>query len=601
MTLPAVEKRKNKKSYNNFNVAIFCPVGNINNIDDFDDFDRRFEKAFGGIKVGRVYLEDFRGKETISKERLLQVKEYFEKKGIETSGAITTCAPVTPEFGFASLCYSSEEDCDFIKEAVKLNAEIFDEFIFDDFYFINCRCPKCIEKKDKSHLLLKSSWSQFRLEQKKWVTENLIMKPAKAINPDVNVIVKFPQWYEDFNETGYDLDTDTSMFDTIYTGTETRNPSYAQQHLPKYLSYNTMRLYGSNKPGVNLGAWFDPYECTYNLTSYIEQGYLSLFGKADEVTLFCLGSLMDDPMYRLFPAVCAKMFEEVDEYMGLLGNPVGAGAYHPSNGIGEKNLHSYLGQSGIPMEMTLEYPANSKSVFLAESAANDSLIIHKMKKTLMAGGDVIVTSGFVKALGDDFLEFANIKVTDKKAFVKNYCYSKNHGVNILGNVKTDKDIIIPQLDYCTNDTWEIAGAYGNDNNFPVILSFSYANGSISVITIPDDMGDIYAYPTEVLNLIRGLFSKELKVSLDAPAGVQLYLYDNDYFIVRSDLPYEQDISLVLTDKNAKIEAINYHHTLSSDMERTSQDNATSNGSKISFAAAPGVNYIYKICSQCQAL
>ncbi len=544
MALKAVENR-NKKSYKNFNVAIFCPVGNINNIDDFDDFDKRFQKAFGDIKVGRVYLEDFRGKETISKDRLIKLKEYFESKGIATSGAITTCAPTSPAFGFASLCYSSEEDCEYLKEAVKLNAEVFDEFIFDDFYFINCRCPKCIEKKDKSHLLLTTDWKQFRLNQKKWVTEELIMKPAKAINPDVNVIVKFPQWYEDFNETGYDLDTDTSLFDTIYTGTETRNPTYAQQHLPKYLSYNTMRLYGSNKPGSNLGAWFDPYECTYNLTSYVEQGYLSLFAKADEITLFCLGSLMDDPIYRLFPSTVAKMFDEVDEYMDKLGNPVGAGAYHPSKGVGEKNIHSYLGQCGVPMEMTLEYPEKSKAVFLAESAAEDNLIIHKMKKTLMAGGDVIVTSGFVKALGNEFLEFANIKVTDKKAFVQNYCYSKNCGVNISGNIKTNKKIIIPQLDYCTNDTWEIAGAYGNDNNFPIVLSFSYGNGTVSVI-------------------------------------------------IRSDLPYEEEIKLLINNikPGQGIEVINFNRTLTADMERVSEGSLDNlSNSSVTSTLTPGFNYV----------
>ena len=134
MGLPAIERRK-QKSYKNFNVAIYCPVENINNIDDFEEFDRKFESAFGNIKVGRVYLEDFRGGNTISKDRLLKLKEYFEKKGIATAGGITTCAPSSPDFGFASLCYSSEEGQSMIKEAVKLNAELFDEVIFDDFYF----------------------------------------------------------------------------------------------------------------------------------------------------------------------------------------------------------------------------------------------------------------------------------------------------------------------------------------------------------------------------------------------------------------------------------------------------------------------------------
>ncbi len=37
----------------------------------------------------------------------------------------------------------------------------------------------------------------------------------------------------------------------IYTGTETRNPDYAGQHLPKYLSYFVMRYLESAAPGRN--------------------------------------------------------------------------------------------------------------------------------------------------------------------------------------------------------------------------------------------------------------------------------------------------------------------------------------------------------------
>ena len=73
-----------------------------------------------------------------------------------------------------------------------------------------------------------------------------------------------------------------------------------------------MRYLESAAPGRNLGGWFDPYECTYNLTSYLEQGYLTLFAKAKEVTLFCLGSLIEAPDFRLFPAAVGEMFEEVE-------------------------------------------------------------------------------------------------------------------------------------------------------------------------------------------------------------------------------------------------------------------------------------------------
>lgn len=536
----SIAERLAKTSYKNFNVSVYCPVQNINNITDFDDFDRKFKLLYGNVKIGRAYLECYRGLKWCSKEQLLKVKEFFESKGIATSGGITTCGDGSGA-GFVSLCYSRPEGQEILKKAVALNAEVFDEFIFDDFYFLNCRCKECVAKKGSR------TWSQFRLDQKKWITEEIVMKTAKEINPDINVIVKFPQWYEVFNETGYDLKMEPALFDSIYTGTETRNPVYAQQHLPKYLSYFVMRYLESAAPGRNLGGWFDPYECTYNLTSYLEQGYLTLFAKAKEVTLFCLGSMIDDPAYQTFPAAVGQLFEEVDAYLDQLGNPKGAAAYRPEYARGEDNIHNYLGMCGVPLEPYIDYPEKEKVIFLAEGAADDKKIVEKMQRSMLEGADVIVTSGFVRKLGDAFKEFVNVSYSSRKAIVSEYADSKDNGVTVTGKYTGVKPVLIPQLDYCTNDVWELAAAYGMDNNFPIVLRCSYGDGSISIITIPDDMGDLYNYPRQVLNVIRSLFDKEMPVSVDGPAQVELFVYDNDKVIVRSDMPYTESVDLKLAD------------------------------------------------------
>ncbi len=536
----SIAERLAKTSYKNFNVSVYCPVKNINSITDFDDFDRKFKLLYGNVKIGRAYLECYRGLNWCSKEQLLKVKEFFESKGIATSGGITTCGDGSGA-GFVSLCYSKPEGQEILKKAVALNAEVFDEFIFDDFYFLNCRCKECVAKKGSR------TWSQFRLDQKKWITEELVMKTAKEINPDINVIVKFPQWYEVFNETGYDLKMEPALFDSIYTGTETRNPTYAQQHLPKYLSYFVMRYLESAAPGRNLGGWFDPYECTYNLTSYLEQGYLTLFAKAKEVTLFCLGSLIDDPAYQTFPSAVGQLFEEVDAYIGQLGNPKGAAAYRPEYARGEDNIHNYFGMCGVPFEPYIEYPEKEKVIFLAEGAAYDEKIVEKMQKSMLEGADVIVTSGFVRKLGDAFKEFVNVSYSARKAIVSEYADSKDNGLTVNGKYAGTKPVLIPQLDYCTNDVWELAAAYGTDNNFPIVLRCSYGDGSISILTIPDNMGDLYHYPKQVLNVIRSLFSREMPVAVDGPAQVELFVYDNDKVIVRSDMPYTESVDLRLAD------------------------------------------------------
>ena len=537
----SIAQRMNKMSYRNFNVSVYCPVENINSITDFEDFDRKFKLLYGNVKIGRAYLECYRGLKWCDKEQLLKVKEFFEKKGIATSGGITTCGAGDNE-GYVSLCYTRQEGLDILKKSVEINAEVFDEFIFDDFYFINCRCKECIKAKGDR------SWSQFRLDQKKQITEEIVMKTAKEINPDINVIVKFPQWYEAFNETGYDLKMEPAIFDSIYTGTETRNPAYAQQHLPKYLSYFVMRYLESAAPGRNLGGWFDPYECTYNLTSYLEQGYLTLFAKAKEATLFCLGTLINDPAYQVFPAAVGQMFEEIDGYMDQLGNPIGAAAYRPANARGEDNVHNYLGMCGIPFEPYIDYPEKEKVIFLAEGAADDDQIISKMKKSMIEeGADIIVTSGFVRRLGEAFKEFVNVTYSSRKAIVSEYADTKDNGLTVSGKYTGVKPIIIPQLDYCTNDVWELAAAYGMNNNFPIILRCSYGEGRISVITIPDDMGDLYNYPSQVFGVMRELFSGQMPVVVEGPAQVQLFVYDNNKIIVRSDMPYYESVTLKLKE------------------------------------------------------
>lgn len=577
MKMEYYPKNREKMSYENFNVAIYCPVADIKDITDFEAFDKEFQLLEKNMKIGRVYLECYRTETWATKEQLLKVKKYFEDKGIATSGGITTCDN-SEGMGYVSLCYSSEKGLGIIEKAVRLNAEVFDELIFDDFYFTNCRCEKCIEKKgDKS-------WSQFRLEQKRWVTEEIVMKVAKEVNPNINVIIKYPQWYEGYNETGYDLLTEPANFDTIYTGTETRNNAYAQQHLPKYLSYFIMRYLESAAPGRNLGGWFDPYECTYNLTSYLEQAYLTLFGKAKEATLFCLGSLMKDPSYRLFPGAVGELFAEVDKYLGKLGNPIGAVAYRPGYGRGEDNLHNYLGMCGIPLEGSITYPENAQTIFLTESSCADEDIIAKMKASMLKGADVVVTSGFVRKMGQAFQDaFVNVIYTSRKALVNEYLVSKNNGLTIEGRSLGDKKILIPQLDYYTNDVWELAGAYGRDNNFPVVLRCEYGKGTITVITIPDDMGDLYTYTPPVLKVIREVMGKAIPVKLDAPAGIMLFAYDNGTFIVRSDLPYVETVKVNISDADVKeLKDLVYGRSLE-----------VVNG-QVEVTLQPGVNYVVKM-------
>lgn len=565
-------------SYKNFNAAVYCPVENLMAIDDMDDFSERFAFIEKHIEVGKVYLETYRSGTLIQREKIEKIIAFFKDRGIAVSGGITTDIPTKGDGGFDSFCYTDPENRKFLAHVAGFTASLFDEIILDDFFFTNCKCERCIDEKGNR------SWSEFRVALLKEISENVIVGPARTMNPNVKMIIKYPNWYEHYQEAGYNLKDEPGIFDGLYTGTETRNPTYTQQHLPKYLSYFNMRYLENVAPRRNGGGWFDPYECTYNLTSYAEQAYLTLFAKAREATLFSLGSLLEE-QFSLFVPVAGQVFSDMDKHLSELGNPVGTACYLPYHSHGEDYIHNYLGMLGIPLEPFPDYPESALHIFLAEGAAHDPDIVEKMKHSLKRGAHIIVTSGFVKAVQQQFYEFANITYTGRKASVSKYAYSINGGVSFGGCEASHTGIIIPQLEYPTNDTWELIGAFGEDNSFPILLKTNYGAGKLFVLTIPDDWGDLYHLPRTLLKMIREVFS-DSRIKLDAASKHALFAYDNDTFILRSFQPFYDRVSLeiagenvVLMDrvKNKKIEGI-----------------TVSGKTHFEFISAPGTNRIFKI-------
>jgi hypothetical protein len=241
---------------------------------------------------------------------------------------------------------------------------------------------------------------------------------------------------------------------------------------------------------------------------------------------------------------------------------------------------------GIPLEPYPDYPESTKTVFLTESAADDWEIVSKMQRSLKQGADLIVTSGFVAKLGEAFLDFANVVCTDKKVIVNRYMYSSDGGVTFSGMAEAASPVLLPQLEFRTNDVWKLIGGYGEDNSFPELLKTFYSNGRIYILTIPDDMGNLYHYPPAVLSAIRTVFCEDLTVSIEGPSKITLYAYDNNTFILRSFLPYPEKVVLHVKKPLAVL------HDLEVDKITTGicSDNVT----KFQLTLSPGVNYVYKV-------
>ncbi len=555
------------EGYRNFRAAVYARAYEVREMGDRAKLAERFDLMQKHIKIGKIYLETHRDRVLVDQATLDQAKAFFAERGIAVAGGITLT--VNEANRFQTFCYSDPEQRRQVREIVEFTARNFDEIILDDFFFTNCKCEKCIAKKGKK------SWTDFRLELLTDAAKALILKPAERVNPKVKVIIKYPNWYEHFQGLGFNLETGPKLFDGLYTGTETRDPS-SNQHLQAYLGYLIFRYFENLKPGANLGGWVDGGGMRY-ADRYAEQLWLTLFAKAPEQTFFDFrglqmplrpalrgpwqgqGTSLDyDEMIRpalsedgsytreaVLSLLGGYALEQVDRFLGELGRPMGIKSYKPFHSTGEDFLQTYWGMIGIPMDLVPEFPADEKMVLLTESAAFDPLIVEKMKRQLRGGNHLLITSGLVRALGRRLDDIVELRCTDRKALVKEF--RAGWGPMIAG----DKEVLIPQIQYLTNDSWEEISAFDGTNGWPLLHSASYAKGTLYVLTIPENFIDLYRLPAPVLNMVRAVVSRHLPVRLEGPGQISLFLYDNHTLIVESFLDEAADIALVV--KNGTLE------------------------------------------------
>jgi hypothetical protein len=532
---------KARDGYRNFDLAVYCPQWDMRKMEDSTWLQSTYDMLSQYIHVEKVYLETHRNLDIIEKDRVLKIKKFFEDRGVKVSGGITYV--VSERNRYQSFCYTNPSDRKKIQEIAEYTAGLFDEVLLDDFFFTNCKCESCIKAKGNR------SWTDFRCELMTGVSKNLVVGPAKKVNPNVKMIIKYPNWYDHFQYTGYNLETEPKIFDMIYTGTETRDPVYTHQHLQHYQSYGQMRYFENIAPGRNGGGWVDPGSHRY-LDRYAEQIELTLFAKAKEQTLFCWGALVQmiqesDGISRPqseFARVAGYQLERIDAFLGKLGNPVGIKSYKPYHSGGEDFLQNYIGMLGIPMEITPEFPSNEKMIFLTEQACFDKKIVEKIKKQLIGGNDVMITSSLYRLLyGKGIEDIVELETTDKKASV--------HQFYDWQDVYTsEKDILIPQVRYATNDSWELITALDSGIGYPILQQAGYGNGKLYVLVIPDNFGELYEIPGEILTEIKQEMMKSLFVYTDSPSNVCLFVYDNNTFIVESFKDYAVPVKIVLDKK-----------------------------------------------------
>jgi hypothetical protein len=556
--------------YKNFNVAIYVVVNTGRQLADAGVLAKQYERVSSQMRFDKVYFEVYRNHQFADENAIEPIKKFFADKGVAVSGGVTLAAGGTGG-QFGTFDYENPRDREECKRAVELAARHFDEIILDDFFFYTTKSDADIAAKGKR------SWTEYRLAKMREAAKNLVLGPARAVNPRVKVIIKYPNWYEHFQGLGYDLDQEAKLFDFIYTGTETRDPEITDQLLQQYLSYGIYRYFDNIRPnGGNRGGWVDTFSVRY-VDRYAEQLWDTMLAKAPEITLFSWAPLASDQPVEAgdrtawssrptsfnwdemtkgsktsgWARVAGYSLEQVDGVLGKLGKPIGLAAYKPYQSSGEDYLHTYLGNLGIPIELTPEFPTAASMVLLTESAKGDPNIVRKIKGQLTAGKSVVITSGLLRALqGKGIEDIAEWEYTDHKVAISTFLngFGAGNGTSLNDPAANEPPIVFPEIRFYTNDSWALIRGVSNAKGFPILLMNRYSRGVLYVLAIPDNMGDLYQLPQGVTNVIRRYLLADFPVRIDAPSRVSLFAYDNGSYVVQSFLPTPTLVNITIAGK-----------------------------------------------------
>ena len=158
--------------------------------------------------ITHVYLESFRDAYQAKRETLVAARDRFRGEGLLVSGCVTTTHVGKPSTGWGPLagCYTDQPTQAKLQSMFEYAAGIFDEIMIDDFFLEDCKCEDCdaarknrtVTVGDKTYPVTDDSWTNYHCTLMVHVSEDRLLAPAKKVNPNVKLIIKYPQWYDAF-------------------------------------------------------------------------------------------------------------------------------------------------------------------------------------------------------------------------------------------------------------------------------------------------------------------------------------------------------------------------------------------------------------------
>ncbi|MEJ2008285.1 MAG: hypothetical protein P8Z30_09055, partial [Acidobacteriota bacterium] len=343
----------------------------------------RFCRRMG---ISKVYIEVFRSGYQADAETLKTSRDFFRHAGLKVSGCVTTTDLGKPSTGWkVAACYTNRHNQEHLAEIFRYAASMFNEIMIDDFFFTDCTCSQCAAAKGSM------SWPQYRDKLMLEMSRKYVLGAARSVNPHVKIILKFPQWYDNFQNRGYVVDKESALYDRIWVGTELRDPSSNQWgHTQQYRGFFLYRWLNDIAGPKEGGGWFDPYGT--NPTFYMDQAYVTVLAGAPEVMLFHYGDLINNEYSAQAEALAADR-PQLDRLAKLVGNWEGIPAYKPpnSNPGDEPYIFDQIGMIGIPLLPTAHFPAKARAALFTAHALGDTDFVPELEQFLQGGGTAFIS------------------------------------------------------------------------------------------------------------------------------------------------------------------------------------------------------------------
>ncbi len=377
--------------------------------------------------VTRVYLETFRDGYQAERGALQHAQDRFRSAGFLVSGCVTPTKVGKSSTGWKETisCYTDLPTQDKLQAIFEFTAGLFDEIMIDDFWFTDCTCPECdaarraktVTIATRAYPVSGETWENYRGELMVRLSRDRVLAAAKRVNPMARLIIKYPQWYDNFHERGYEVIRETADFDRIWVGTETRD--YADRRwggTVPYEAYFIMRWLGGIGGDKCGGGWYDWLGTTEQ--TYVEQARQTILAGARESFLFCYGGLLRDTGPKNIEALrnhLPELFTVAREIRGR--GIIGIAAYKPANSHpeNEKRIFDFVGMLGLPLVPGHEFPTDAPAAFFSVHALKDDAFVARLSAFLQSGKPVLITDGLAKKLdGKIKLDRPNVRVLPVK-------------------------------------------------------------------------------------------------------------------------------------------------------------------------------------------